>query len=77
MPTPFWRSKESQEQLNRLDRPGFAAEFLRRNPVFRKDCDRTLHEFAPGTPTAEAARANLARRWGLSVCPGTRTPRRP
>lgn len=72
MPTPFWRSKESQEQLNQLDRSGFAVEFLRRNPEYRKDCDQTLRGIAPGTPDADAARSALARRWGLNFCPRSR-----
>ena len=31
MPTEYWRSPETIDRLNRLERPGFAVEFLRRN----------------------------------------------
>jgi len=31
MPTQYWRSPETIDHLNRLERPGFAVEFLRRN----------------------------------------------
>jgi hypothetical protein len=69
MPTPFWRSETTQEQLNRLDRPGFAAEFLRRNPNYRNDCLQTQRQIAQGELDAQAAQAELARRWGLCFCP--------
>ncbi|MHC2721943.1 transcriptional regulator domain-containing protein [Bradyrhizobium diazoefficiens] len=35
MPTQYWRSPETIERLNRLERPGFALEFLRRNADYR------------------------------------------
>ncbi|VTZ26136.1 conserved hypothetical protein [Methylocella tundrae] len=69
MPTSFWRSVEAQEQLNRLDRSGFAMEFLRRNPDYRKDWSRMRRRIAQGTLGEDAARSDLARRWGLSFCP--------
>ena len=31
MPTEYWRSPETIDSLKRLERPGFAVEFLRRN----------------------------------------------
>ena len=31
MPPEYWRSPETIDRLNRLERPGFAVEFLRRN----------------------------------------------
>ena len=69
MPTPFWRSREVLDRLNHLDRPGFAAEFLRRNPAYRQDCQQTLRRIAQGTLDPQTARAELARRWGLCFCP--------
>jgi len=69
MPTPFGRSGEHLDRLNHLDRAGFAAEFLRRNPAYRMDCQQTLSRIAQGTLDPQAARAELARRWGLCFCP--------
>lgn len=66
MPTPFWTSKESLDQLNQLDRPGFAVEFLRRNPDYRADCIRVLSQAKRGVVTAEA---EFARRWGVRFSP--------
>ena len=68
MPFSFWRSSEAMEQLNRLDRAGFAVEFLRRNAGYRRDYVRTLRQIAGGVDS-DAARFELARRWGLSFCP--------
>lgn len=65
MPTPFWSSPTVQDRLRRLERPGFAVEFLRRNPLYRKDYMRTLRHIARGVADAETASARLAHRWGL------------
>lgn len=46
MPTESWRSPETIERLNRLDRPGFAAEFLRRNAEYRRGYDETQRQIA-------------------------------
>jgi hypothetical protein len=70
MPTSFWRSAEVQEQLNRLDRSGFAAQFLARNPGFQEDCERTRQKVALGEIDIEMARSRLGDRWGLSFCLG-------
>jgi hypothetical protein len=69
MPTSFWRSPETIERLNRLERPGFAVEFLRRNPRYRRDYKRTMQQIARGVIDAETARSALARRWGLCFRP--------
>jgi hypothetical protein len=69
MPTPFWRSPQLVEQLNRLDRAGFALEFLRRNSGYQRDYARTLNQIAMGGPDPDSARTALARRWGLQFCP--------
>ena len=47
MPISDWRSQETIEQLNRLDRPGFAAELLRRNADYRRDHAQTLRNDRP------------------------------
>ncbi len=72
MPTQFWRSDAAQEQLNRLDRPGFAAEFLRRNPDYVADCNQAKRLIAQGTLDQDTAQAELARRWGLRFCTRSR-----
>ncbi len=69
MPTPFWHSAEAQAQLNRLDRPGFALEFLRRNTDYRSDYARTLRQIERGQVDSDLAQLSLARRWGLQFCP--------
>ncbi len=69
MPISFWRSSEAIEQLNRLQRPGFALEFLRRNASYRQDYKRTLRRIARGQTDPGSARSELARRWGLRFCP--------
>jgi len=46
-----------------LDLPGFAQEFLRRNPRYRAE-HRALPILPPGH--ASPAREVMARRWGLS-----------
>lgn len=68
MPTPFWKSRETLDRLNRLDRPGFAAEFLRRNPAYQNDYRQTQHQLAQGSLDPQAASTKLARRWGLRFC---------
>lgn len=65
MPRSFWRSEDAVEQLNQLERPGFAFEFLRRNAAYRGDYARTQRRIALGRVDQDAARADLARRWGL------------
>ena len=50
-----------------LDFPGFAQEFLRRNPAYRRDYKSAALDPLIGP----SAREGIARRWGLSF------PRRP
>lgn len=69
MPTEDWRSPETIDRLNRLERPGFAAEFLRRNPDYRRDFVRTQRQIARASVDAETAHVSLARRWGLRFRP--------
>lgn len=54
--------RKADRQRLRLDLPGFAQEFLRRNPAYRRDYDSVMSE----PLTDPAAREVMARRWGLS-----------
>lgn len=65
MPTQYWRSPETIDHLSCLGRPGFAAEFLRRNADYRLDYAQTQHQIARDRVDAQTARSGLARRWGL------------
>jgi len=69
MPTEYWRAPETIDRLSRLERPGFAVEFLRRNHDYRRDFVRTQRQIARASVDAETARAGLARRWGLRFRP--------
>ena len=69
MPTEYWRSPETIDRLNRLERPGFAVEFLRRNAEYRRDYARLQRQIAREDVDAEVARSRLARRWGLRFRP--------
>lgn len=69
MPTQYWRSPETIDRLNRLERPGYAVEFLRRNAEYKQDYARLQRQIARDEASAEAARALLARRWGLRFRP--------
>ncbi len=65
MPTQYWRSPETIDQLGRLGRPGFAVEFLRRNADYRRDYAQTQRQIARLHVDAQTARSGLVRRWGL------------
>jgi hypothetical protein len=65
-PTSDWRSAHAAHALSRLDRAGFAAEFLRRNPVYRRDYLRVTRGVAADMVNQTPACLALARRWGLS-----------
>lgn len=69
MPISDWQAPETIEQLNRLDRPGFAAELLRRNVAYRRDYARTFRRIMRGRADPDEAQSDLARRWGLRFCP--------
>ena len=64
--TPDWRSATAADELNRLDRAGFAQEFLRRNLDYQEDYRRMARLVEAGTMSEEAATSALALRWGLS-----------
>ncbi len=75
MPTEYWRSPETIDHLNRLERPGFAVEFLRRNADYRRDFARTSSARSRAHHVdAETARADFARRWGLRFRPRPELP---
>ena len=77
MATSFWRSADTIERLNHLDRAGFALEFLRRNQDYRSDYTRMLRRIAGGGSDPDSARADFARRWGLLFRPRPRGSGRP
>jgi hypothetical protein len=64
--TPDWRSATAADELNQLDRAGFAQEFLRRNQDYQEDYRRMVRLVEAGTMSEEAATSALALRWGLS-----------
>ena len=59
-----WRSPEGYEELRSLDAPGFALEFLSRNPEFQRDREALRQAASRGVldPVSEDA---FAKRWGL------------
>jgi len=58
---PDWRSASAVETLHRLDRGGFAWEFLRRNPRYRND----YNQIRKGVPRATLVTEAVGQRWGL------------
>jgi hypothetical protein len=65
-PATDWRSKRAADEMDRTNRDGFAAEFLRRNQSYRKDYARLIRRIAAGAASEEGADADFARRWRLS-----------
>jgi hypothetical protein len=65
-PESGWRFASTAKKLMSLDRPQFAAEFLRRNPDYIKDYRNTQDQIASGSLAHDAGMERLARRWGLS-----------
>ena len=65
MPCVDWRSPAAYENLGSLDAPGFAWEFLSRNPEFERD----RAELAKSTEnTPRAAEINrFTQRWGCNL----------
>ncbi|GFE93940.1 hypothetical protein DmAi_19990 [Acetobacter persici] len=72
MPTSFWRSSELRDHISRLDRSGFAVEFLRRNTIYRRDYARLQRRIGRRGVDSTAECAAFARRWGLCFCPCAR-----
>lgn len=59
---PDWRLQQTELALNRLERQGFAWEFLRRNPEYRSEYDRLRSVLASGP---DASHRSAAPQWGL------------
>ena len=59
-----WRSPGAYEELRSLDAPGFAWEFLRRNPDFQQD-RRKLERAARRGTLNQAEVDAFVRRWGV------------
>ncbi len=59
-----WRSPATYEDLRSLDAPGFAWEFLSRNPAFERDCKR-LELAASQGPLSAGELTSFAQRWGV------------
>jgi hypothetical protein len=57
---PDWRTASAVEILNHFDRGGFAWEFLRRNPRYRREYNQLSKE-ASDASASEA----FGQRWGL------------
>ena len=59
-----WRSPAAYEDLRSIDAPGFAWEFLTRNPAFELDCKRLEQAGIQGPLSADELNG-FARRWGV------------
>ena len=64
MPRAEWRSPAAYEDLRSLDAPGFAWEFLSRNPAFESD-RRALEQAGHRGPHSADELDGFARRWGV------------
>ena len=70
MPGNNWRSAEAYEGLRSLDAPGFAWQYLRRNPDFQQDHKRLARRAQLNEVMAHQA-AIFADRWGVRFPGGT------
>lgn len=61
-----WRSQDATSYLDRVQRAGFAWEFLRRNRRYRGDFEIMSRHVATGTASEMEAALALGQRWGLS-----------
>ncbi len=66
---PDWRSETDTANFNKLERPGFAWEFLRRNQEYRAGYERIMSRGNQENPEVATAAANFAQNWGL-ICTG-------
>jgi len=64
MSRAYWRSPGTYKELQTLDAPGFAFQFVSRNLAFIEDRERLQHA-ARHKPLDLAAADAFARRWGL------------
>ena len=74
MPRAEWRSRAAYEDLRTHDAPGFAWEFLSRNPAFEHDRKR-LEQASEDRPLSADELNGFARRWGVRF-PEARARRR-
>ena len=58
MPTEYWRAPETIDHLNRLERPGFAAEFLKAQGLTHVDA--LIDAFSPSMEKDNAEDIALA-----------------
>jgi hypothetical protein len=65
-PASNWRSLTQHDYLKDLDRPGFAWEFLRRNPAYQEDYNTIAQEDASDAAGEGSRREPLVSRWGLT-----------
>ena len=65
---PDWRSSTDTNALNRLERPDFAWEFLRRNRNYREDYEQITRQQAAGAQATVIDAAEIARHWGVMFC---------
>jgi hypothetical protein len=71
MPTPPRRRQRRANGLSgALGRADLAAEFLRRNPIYRAEHAQMQQRIADGAVAKNAAETAFARRWGLSFRDG-------
>src|SRR3546814_10310272 len=61
---PDWRLQQTERALNRLERQGFAWEFLRRNPDYRSEYD-SLRSTPTSRPGDASRQRSTAPQWGL------------
>jgi len=64
MSRAYWRSPGAYKKLQTFDTPGFAFQFLSRNPDFVKDQQRLQEMDRQGALDSAEVDA-FARRWGL------------
>ena len=64
-PGSDWRTPNGEDYLRRLNREGFAWEFVRRDPDYQSEYQRIAREAATVAGEEGAASADLTRRWGL------------
>ena len=72
MPTEYWRSPETIDRLNRLERPGFAVEFLRRNAEYRRDFARITAPDRARITSMPKPPVRFRSAMGVAVSPMTR-----
>jgi len=67
MPEFDWRSPETYRPIQDVNAAGFAWEFLRRNPDYRRDVRKRSDRLPATSKRADAQ----ARHWGLSFRDGS------